>query len=62
MSSQKPDVPARPESVEAEHRLEVEALEHAVHHETTQHAPKLHTQHVKAPPLNPRSQQRRFPR
>jgi hypothetical protein len=54
--------PPRPDGVNEEHRLEVETLERAIHHETTQHAPKLHPNAVKAPPLDPRSQQRRFPR
>jgi hypothetical protein len=62
MRTQKAKVTPRPDGADAEHRLEVEALEHAVHHETTQHAPKLHEQKVKATPLDPRSQQRRFPR
>lgn len=34
----------------------------APHHETTQHAPKLHEQRTKAIPPTARSQQRRFPR
>jgi hypothetical protein len=45
-----------------QHRLEVESLEQAPFHQTTQRAPKLHEQKVKAAPLDPRSQQRRFPR
>jgi hypothetical protein len=52
----------RPDGADAKHRLELEALEHAIHHETTQHAPKLHEQKVKATPLDARSKQRRFPR
>lgn len=47
---------------EAEHRHEIESLEAAVFHETTQHAPKHHEQKVQATPPTARSQQRRFPR
>ena len=46
----------------AEHRHEVESLEEAVYHETTQHAQKHHPQNVQAVPPTNRSQQRRFPR
>jgi hypothetical protein len=45
-----------------EHQHEVQALEDAVFHETTQHAPKHHPQKVQAVPPTARSQQRRFPR
>ena len=45
-----------------EHQREVESLEEAVFHETTQHAPKHHPQKVQAVPPTARSQQRRFPR
>jgi hypothetical protein len=62
MKPRKSRTSAPPEGLGDARRIEVEALEHAVHHETTQHAPKLHAQQVKAPPLDPRSQQRRFPR
>jgi len=34
----------------------------AHHHDTTQHAPKVHEQPAKAIPPTARSQQRRFPR
>jgi hypothetical protein len=46
----------------AEHQHEVESLEEAVYHETTQHAQKHHPQKVQAVPPTARSQQRRFPR
>jgi hypothetical protein len=62
MRAPKAKASPRPEDAGEEHKLEVEALEHAIHHETTQHAPKLHAQKVKATSLAPRSQQRRFPR
>jgi hypothetical protein len=45
-----------------EHQQEVQSLEEAVHHETTQHAPKHHPQKVQAVLPTARSQQRRFPR
>jgi hypothetical protein len=45
-----------------EHQHEVQSLEEAVYHETTQHAPKHHPQKVQAVPPAARSQQRRFPR
>ncbi len=45
-----------------EHQHEVQSLEEAVYHETTQHAPKHHPQKVQAVPPTARSQQRRFPR
>ena len=51
-----------PEDSAAEHQHEVQSLEEAVFHETTQHAPKHHPQKVQAVPPTARSQQRRFPR
>ncbi len=45
-----------------EHQHEVQSLEEAVYHETTQHTPKHHPQKVQAVPPTARSQQRRFPR
>ena len=45
-----------------EHQHEVQSLEAAVFHETTQHAPKHHPQKNQAVPPTARSQQRRFPR
>jgi hypothetical protein len=53
---------AAPPTSDEKHRLEIAALEHAVHHETTRHAPKVHAEKRKAPPLAPSSQQRRFPK
>jgi|GEM_PF-6409703 len=61
MSSEKPAERSSVDPVE-EHRHEVESLEGAVFHETTQHAPKHHAQKVQATPPVARSQQRRFPR
>lgn len=46
----------------AQHQHEVEVLEDAVFHETTQHAPKHHPQKTQAVPPAARSVQRRFPR
>lgn len=63
-----PDAPATKHEQAAasdpaeEHRQEVQSLEEAVHHETTQHAPKHHLQRSQAVPPTARSQQRRFPR
>jgi hypothetical protein len=63
MRSRKPKAPVPPQRPgDEQHHIEIESLEHAPFHETTQHAPKLHEQKVKAPPLDPRSQERRFPR
>jgi hypothetical protein len=45
-----------------EHQQEVQSLEEAVYHETTQHALRHHAQKVQAVPPTARSQQRRFPR
>jgi hypothetical protein len=45
-----------------EHQREVQSLERAVFHETTQHAPKHQPQKVQAVPPTARSRQRRFPR
>jgi hypothetical protein len=45
-----------------EHQREVQSLEKAVFHETTQHAVKHHPQKAQAVPPSARSQQRRFPR
>lgn len=58
------NTPAQPASggPAEQHQHEVESLEAAVYHETTQHAPKHHTQKVQAVPPTARSQQRRFPR
>ena len=58
MSSRK----AVPPTADEKHQLAIEELEHGVHHETTQHALKLHAEKVKASPLPARSQQRRFPK
>ena len=61
MSSAKREDPS-PADPAKEHQHEVESLEAAVFHETTQHAPKHHEQKVQATPPAARSQQRRFPR
>jgi hypothetical protein len=62
MNSRNHKAAAHPETVEEQHRHALEALEHVVHHETTKHSPKLHAEKVKAAPLDPRSQERRFPK
>ena len=54
--------PPSPDDAGAQHKREVQSLEEAVFHETTQHAPKHHPQNVQAVPPTARSQQRRFPR
>ena len=61
MTSAKQAQPA-PRDPAEEHQHEVQSLEEAVYHETTQHAPKHHAQKVQAVPPTARSQQRRFPR
>ncbi len=53
---------SQPEVRAEDHQREIQSLEGAVHHETTQHAPKNHPQKVQAVPPTARSQQRRFPR
>jgi hypothetical protein len=62
MTSPRPEQPVLPSDAVEKHQHEVEALEGAVYHETTQHAPKRHPQNVQAVPPTARSQQRRFPR
>jgi hypothetical protein len=54
--------PLTPDDAGELHQREVQSLEEAVFHETTQHAPKHHPQNVQAVPPTARSQQRRFPR
>jgi hypothetical protein len=54
--------PLIPDDPGEHHQREVQSLEEAVFHETTQHAPKHHPQNVQAVPPTARSQQRRFPR
>ncbi len=54
--------PLTPDDAVEQHQREVQSLEEAVFHETTQHAPKHHPQSVQAVPPTARSHQRRFPR
>jgi hypothetical protein len=60
-TSPRPEQPVPSDAVD-KHQHEVESLEEAVYHETTQHAPKHHPQNAQAVPPTARSQQRRFPR